>query len=285
MTLTWDDPGDALITGYQVLRRSRDASSYGDGEGAAEFVAVVDGTGSAATSYTDTSVTPHTRYVYRVKAKNTAGLSSQSSYVNAETAVEPTPAPTCPGGSDPPTPVDVAVTAVPIVVASTTADYFVLYASFDVDDTTVEYPVRVALGEDGTTTLAENVAALPMERYRVEKYLIADPGDVDGDCIDDIAELADPTGMNPVNPAVTLELSKGAVSIPDRATFETLSYKGTAVNGDEHLRNLEYVKFTIALMDTDRPVVYFQNTNTYRAHPVFCGPSDSLTIHSTNVDI
>ncbi len=269
VTLTWDDPGDALITGYQVLRRSRDASSYGDGEGAAEFVAVVDGTGSAATSYTDTSVTPHTRYVYRVKAKNTAGLSSQSSYVNAETAVEPTPAPTCPGGSDPPTPVDVAVTAVPIVVASTTADYFVLYASFDVDDTTVEYPVRVALGEDGTTTLAENVAALPMERYRVEKYLVADPGDVDGDCIDDIAELADPTGMNPVNPAVTLELSKGAVSIPDRATFETLSYKGTAVNGDEHLRNLEYVKFTIALMDTDRPVVYFQNTNTYRAHPVF----------------
>ncbi|WP_419921606.1 fibronectin type III domain-containing protein [Candidatus Poriferisodalis sp.] len=273
VTLTWDDPGDASITGYQVLRRSRDGSSYDDGEGAAEFVAIVDDTGSAATSYTDTSVTLHTRYVYRVKSRNAAGLSPRSSYVNAETAeapaAEPTPEPACPGGSDPPTPTEVAVTAVPIVVTSTTADYFVLYTSHVADGTTVELPVQVALGADGTTTLAENVAALPVERYRVEKYLIADPADVDGDCIDDITELADPTGMNPVNPAVALELSRGAVSIPDRATFETLSYKGTSVNGDEHLRNLEYVKFTIALMDTDRPVVYFQNTNTYRAHPVF----------------
>ena len=75
--------------------------------------------------------------------------------------------------------------------------------------------------------------------------------------------------MNPVNPAVTLELSNGAVSIPDRATFETLSYKGTSVQSDIHLRNLEYVKFTVALMDTDRPVVYFQNTDTHRMHPPF----------------
>jgi hypothetical protein len=31
VTLTWDDPGDDSITGYQVLRRSRDGSTYGDG--------------------------------------------------------------------------------------------------------------------------------------------------------------------------------------------------------------------------------------------------------------
>ena len=289
VTLAWGDPGDASITGYQVLRRSRDGSSHGDGEGAAEFVAVVDDTGSAATSYTDESLTPHTRYVYRVKAKNAAGLSPRSSYVDAETAeapvvepvvetaeapvvepvVEPAPEPACPGGSDPPTPTEVAVTAVPIMVASTTADYFVLYTSHEVDGTSVEFPVQVALGADGTTTLAENVAALPVERYRVEKYLIADPADVDGDCTDDITELADPTDMNPVNPAVTLELSQGAVSIPDRATFETLSYKGTTVLTDTHLRNLEYVKFMIVVTETDRPVVYFQNTNTYRTHPLF----------------
>ena len=289
VTLAWDDPGDASITGYQVLRRSRDGSSYGDGRGAVEFVAIVDGTGSAATSYTDASVAPHTRYVYRVKARNAAGLSPQSSYVNAETAeapvvepvpepvvepvpepvVEPAPEPACPGGSDPPTPTEVAVTAVPIVVASTTADYFVLYASHDVDGTTVEHPVQVILGADGTTTLAENVAALPMERYRVERYLIADPADVDGDCTDDITELGDPVGMNPVNPAVTVDLSRGAVSISNRQTFERLSYKGRTVLTDTHLRNLEYVKFTIALMDTDRPVVYFQNTNTYRQHGPF----------------
>ena len=88
----------------------------------------------------------------------------------------------CSGNSYNTTPTAVQVNAVPIVVNSTTADYFVLYVSHDVDaDTTVDIPVLVKKGEAGTTTLAENVEALPEERYRVEKYLIADPADVDGD--------------------------------------------------------------------------------------------------------
>ena len=96
---------------------------------------------------------------------------------------------TCPDAGEAPTPTEVTVTAVPIVVESTTADYFVLYASHEVDGETVWYPVKVALGGEGTTTLAENVAALPVDRYRVEKYSVADPADVDGDCKDDITEL------------------------------------------------------------------------------------------------
>ena len=67
----------------------------------------------------------------------------------------------CPGGGYNPTPVAVAVTAVPIVVASTTADYFVLYVRHTVDGSEVEFPVLVKRGEVDTTTLAENVAALP----------------------------------------------------------------------------------------------------------------------------
>ena len=107
----------------------------------------------------------------------------------------------CPGGGYNPTPVAVAVTAVPIVVASTTADYFVLYVRHTVGETTtVEVPVLVTLGKADTTTLAENVEALPAERYRVEKYLVADPADVDGDCIDDLTELTNLGSQNPVNP-------------------------------------------------------------------------------------
>ncbi len=100
ITISWDDPGDHSITGYQVLRRSRDGDAYGDGHGAAEFVAIEDNTGDADTEYTDTSVSPETRYVYRVKARNPAGLSGRSSYANAETqaapvlAPQPTPGPT-----------------------------------------------------------------------------------------------------------------------------------------------------------------------------------------------
>ena len=99
----------------------------------------------------------------------------------------------CPDGT-PPTP-----TAVPIVVSSTTAEYFVLFVSHVIDaDTTVENPVAVTRGAAGTTALSENVEALPKERYRVEKYLVSDPADVDGDCTYDITELGNLGGCESV---------------------------------------------------------------------------------------
>ncbi len=106
VTLTWDDPGDDSITGYQVLRRSRDGNEYGDGQGAAEFVAVVDDTGSTATTYSDTSVSPRTAYIYRVKARKLQRLSEASDAANAETSETPVsqPAQLCEDGYVPPTP-------------------------------------------------------------------------------------------------------------------------------------------------------------------------------------
>ena len=178
-------------------------------------------------------------------------------------AVSPVRAQACPGGGAAPAPTDVAVVAVPIVVASTAGDYFVLYARHDVVGATVEYPtleypVQVVLGQDGTTTLSENVAALPPDHYRVEKYAVADPGDVDGDCIDDITELTNAASMNPVNPADNLEFPDRFATIPDHQTYETLAYVSSG--GGEHL------KFVIDLFDTDRPSVYFQDTNRFQYH-------------------
>ena len=164
----------------------------------------------------------------------------------------------CEDGYDAPTPAEVAVTEVPVVVESTTADYFVLYASHDGDgSSTVEYPVRVVRGQEGTTTLSENVAALPAERYRVERYLVADPADVDGDCIDELGDLGT---LNPVNPTAAMDLSHGAVAIPDWETFETLAYDPG---------NQLVVKYIIVDVDTDRPNIYFINTNTFKTHAPF----------------
>ena len=163
----------------------------------------------------------------------------------------------CPGSDAAPVPTPVAVEAVPIVVTSTPAEYFVLYVSHELDGATLEVPVLVKRGAAGTTTLAERVAALPKERYRVEKYLIADPADVDGDCIDDLTELADPAGMNPVNPAAAIDFSNGAVAIPDQDTFETLAYYEV------------YIKFILFGLDTDRPGIHFVNTKTYDSHNDF----------------
>ncbi len=164
----------------------------------------------------------------------------------------------CLGGGFNPTPTPVDVSAVPIGVTSTTDEYFVLYVRHDLDGEVVEQPVSVTRGQEGTTMLAENVAALPKERYRVEKYLISDPADVDGDCIDDITELDDPVGMNPVNPAAAIELSDGAVVIGNSETFEALSHDPSS--GES------IVKFVLFGMDTDRPNVYFMNTDTYNDH-------------------
>ena len=162
----------------------------------------------------------------------------------------------CAGGGYNPTPTAVAVDAVPIVVESTTADYFVLYVR-DLVDPAWEAPVLVKRGEVDTTTLAENVEALLKERYRVEKYLVADPADVDGDCTDDITELDNLGTMNPVNPAATIDSSDGAVVVPDRATFEAFAF------------SQKFIKFIIFDIDTDRPGVYFINTTTHVLHNTF----------------
>ena len=190
----------------------------------------------------------NTRYEVQVRAHNDEGESEWSASGFGGS---------CSEGGDAPTPVEVEVTAVPIVVESTTDKYFVLYVRHDVDGATVEVPVLVKRGEAGTTTLAENVAALPAERYRVEKYLVADPADVDGDCTDDLTELADPVGMNPVNPAAAIEFSDGAVTVPDRETFETLSF------------NDFFLKFVLLGMHTDSPRLYFMNTKTTLNHKEF----------------
>ena len=167
-----------------------------------------------------------------------------------------------PGGAGP-APTPVAIDAVPIVVESTTGQYFALYVHSQTDPI-VEAPVSVTLGRDGATTLSENVTAMPIERYRVEQFLVADPADIDGDCIDDITELADPIRMNPINPAPGLELSDGAMAVPDRPTFEALSYQK-----EGSPQGVEYVKFVLLGMNTDRPRAYFLNGDTHRYHKTF----------------
>ena len=194
-----------------------------------------------------------------VRVSFTDDAGNRESLTSAATAaVIAAPLGECRRAGPGPEPRPVEVEAVPVVVESTAEKYYVLYVLHDLDDgTAVEIPVSVTLGEAGSTTLAEELPALPAERYRVEEYLVAEPGDVDGDCIDDVTELAELGAMNPLNRAPEVRPVDGAVAIPDHETFEALS---------AHLLGLEYVKFHLDGMDTARPVIYFQNTETHRAH-------------------
>ena len=92
VALAWDDPSDASITHYQIFRRDRDVHDTG------EFVTIKENTGSAAASYTDDTVEPETRYVYRVKAVNQHGASTWSDFVRADTPAAPDPADLAPSG-------------------------------------------------------------------------------------------------------------------------------------------------------------------------------------------
>ena len=78
VTLGWDDPGDASIVGYRILRRQIPIMAPG------YFKEIEDNTNSTSTEYTDTEdyLEPNIRYVYRIQSVNASGdLSGQSNYV------------------------------------------------------------------------------------------------------------------------------------------------------------------------------------------------------------
>ena len=79
ITLSWAAPEDDSVTGYQVLRRRPQWEET-------DLEVYLDDTGSAETSYTDTNTVEYTRYVYRVKARNAAGLSEWSNFVKIDKA-------------------------------------------------------------------------------------------------------------------------------------------------------------------------------------------------------
>ena len=155
-----------------------------------------------------------------------------------------------------------------IEVDSTPEQYFVLYVRPDAGSN-YELPVSIARGQPGKTTLTDNRGQLPMGQYRVATFPVNQPGDVDGDGIDDLTELDTPSTMNPLNPAKSIQFKDGTVLVPDKATFEALSYQGKEVAIDNHLSDLEFVKFYLLNVNTDRPMVYFMNTVTHRAHMRF----------------
>ena len=85
VTLTWDDPGDDNITGYVILRRIPGVDPEG------HFDVLVANTGTAATTYTDDTVSAETRYTYRIKAINGAGTSERSRWSHIDTPAAPVP--------------------------------------------------------------------------------------------------------------------------------------------------------------------------------------------------
>ena len=98
VVLTWTASSDQTVTHYAILRRNRDTDATG------VFHVIVSNAGPG-TSYTDGSVSPSSRYNYRVKAVSPTGVSQWSGYVQAETPAAPPPTSTAtPTPTSTPTP-------------------------------------------------------------------------------------------------------------------------------------------------------------------------------------
>ena len=93
VTLTWTASTDQTVTHYAILRRNSDTD-------ASQVFHVIESNAGPETSYTDSSVSASTTYIYRVKAVSPTGVSQWSGYVKSETPaapdsiLEPTPTPT-----------------------------------------------------------------------------------------------------------------------------------------------------------------------------------------------
>ena len=150
VTLTWDDPGDSAIVGYQILRRSLDGTEYGDDLGDEEFVVIHDDTESSATTFTDASVSARTRYAYTVKARNLNGFSESSSSIDAVTSHEP--------GTTPPT-----LPAAPTGLTVSSVDHASVTLTWDDpgDGTIVSYHIlrRSVGGSAGLEVIESNTGS------------------------------------------------------------------------------------------------------------------------------
>ena len=251
--LTWNDPGDATITHYQVFRRDTTIHAIG------EFITLAESTGSADTTYTDETVEPETKYVYRVKALNAQGASSWSSFSSARTPAAPPPPPA----------EDLAPTGLAATLADGGGVSLSWTAPAEDTDNVSGYEILRAVGDGALTTLVADTgntattytdatASEAGETYAYEVKAIRGEersqasGEAQVQVPHDAVDLA-PTGLT----AVVLTMSLAVVGEDSTTTSTSVSLSWTApaedadsVTGYEILRAVGEGAPTTLVADT-----------------------------------
>ena len=167
-----------------------------------------------------------------------------------------------------------ALGQVQLSIQAESGKYYILEAQHSPD---FEWATSMTMGVDGTMVISEPGAAYPEDQYTVREYDIANPGDIDGDLIDDVTEFQNMPTDAPLNYAAPIDFEDGSTSIPDAETFmalATVNNVGWAPFLDDQL----YVKFGIMDRDTPEPKVYFINSNTHTVHYGFWGAIDANVV-------
>jgi hypothetical protein len=153
-----------------------------------------------------------------------------------------------------------------------------------------EWSTKMIMGVDGTMVLSDQGGAYPLENYTVTQYDISNPGDIDGDGIDDVTEYNNMPTDAPLNFAESVDFVDGTTSVPDAQIFMDLATVNN-VSWAPFLDGQLYVKFGILDRDTPEPKVYFINSNTHTIHAAFfssigavgVGPGKGEIVFNPNV--
>ena len=156
VTLTWTASTDHTVTHYAILRRDRDTD-------ASQVFHVIESKAGAETSYTDSSVSASSTYIYRVKSVSPTGVSQWSGYVKADTPAAPvtTPEPTStptPTPDPTPTPEDLRPTGLEVELVENKVTLSWTAPAEDADSVD-GYEILRAAGEGEMATLAADTAS------------------------------------------------------------------------------------------------------------------------------
>ena len=152
--------------------------------------------------------------------------------------------------------------------------YYLLHAQHS---STFNWVTSITMGVSGTMVISEPGTAYPLTNYSITEHDISNPGDWDGDGIDDITEYQNMPTDAPLNYAPAVAFIDGATSIPDAQTFMSLATVNN-VGWAPFLDNQLYVKFGILNRDGPNPQIYFINSNTHTVHFGFWGAINANVI-------
>ena len=153
---------------------------------------------------------------------------------------------------------------VQLEVNSSDSKYYILSVKHHVDSA-FALETSLTLGEEGTTVITEPLEAYPQEHYEIREYDLDNPGDIDGDGVDDITEFNNMPNENPLNFASPVTVENGQVGIDDTVMFNFLALKKKLVS-IPFLNGKEFAKFIILEFPEDERRIYFINTNTHALH-------------------
>ena len=157
---------------------------------------------------------------------------------------------------------------VQLVVASSENNYYILNVRHSPNDN-FELSTSMTLGEEETTIISEPLESYPIEHYQVFEYPIATPADTDTDGVDDVTEFSDLPTQSPLNYAEPLPFEDGVVIVDNMTTFKELSIDDEEIPWAPFLDGQEFAKFIIIDIETDKPKLYFVNTETHYTHQEF----------------